>query len=277
MTETSESMSPFQMSQAILQDGQQTAQSHFQHNQMQLTPKGDNHQEEMNTNSFRETSFHQLLSEDQQYSPMQSCSTPSMQSQLSPSLQHMNQFGFQQQNHQLTQLGQYRMNEQNQAGLPMHHQFNGPFPQQQSAGGYYPMPHGFSGELNNPRMQIRAKVSKRGRRPKNSMEHITQSGVRHSMTGFDCKQQGFPGQVGNPRMPIPGKAKRGRRPKHLTQQNPHLGEQALQRFMCVFCRSLFVLLYILFWPLFCLFFFDIRILITSLVSSNSSHYKKLDI
>ena len=229
MTETSESMSPFQMSQAILQDGQQTAQSHFQHNQMQLTPKGDNHQEEMNTNSFRETSFHQLLSEDQQYSPMQSCSTPSMQSQLSPSLQHMNQFGFQQQNHQLTQLGQYRMNEQNQAGLPMHHQFNGPFPQQQSAGGYYPMPHGFSGELNNPRMQIRAKVSKRGRRPKNSMEHITQSGVRHSMTGFDCKQQGFPGQVGNPRMPIPGKAKRGRRPKHLTQQNPHLGEQALQQ------------------------------------------------
>jgi hypothetical protein len=56
-------------------------------------------------------------------------------------------------------VGQYRMNEQNQAGLPMHHQFNGPFPQQQSAGGYYPMPHGFSGELNNPRMQIRAKVS----------------------------------------------------------------------------------------------------------------------
>lgn len=228
MTETSENMSPFQMSQSILQDGQHTAQSHFQQNPMQLTPKGDNHQEEMNTNSFRETSFHQLLSEDQQYSPMQSCSTPSMQSQLSPSLQHMNQFGFQQQNHQLTQLGQYRMNEQNQAGLPMHHQFNGPFPQQ-SAGGYYPMPHGFSGELNNPRMQIRAKVSKRGRRPKNSMEHITQSGVRHSMTGFDCNQQGFPGQIGNPRMPIPGKAKRGRRPKHLTQQNPHLGEQVLQQ------------------------------------------------
>jgi hypothetical protein len=32
-------------------------------------------------------------------------------------------------------------------------------------------------------------------------------------------------------------------------------------FMCMFCRSLFVLLYFFFWPLCCLFFFDIRILI----------------
>ena len=32
--------------------------------------------------------------------------------------------------------------------------------------------------------------------------------------------------------------------------------------MCMFCRSLFVLLYLFFWPLCCLFFFDIRILIT---------------
>ena len=32
----------------------------------------------------------------------------------------------------------------------------------------------------------------------------------------------------------------------------------------VFCRSLFVLLYFFFWPLCCLFFFDVRILITSL-------------
>jgi hypothetical protein len=39
--------------------------------------------------------------------------------------------------------------------------------------------------------------------------------------------------------------------------------------MCMFCRSLFVLLYFFFWPLCCLFF-DIRILITPLVSSNSS-------
>ena len=40
--------------------------------------------------------------------------------------------------------------------------------------------------------------------------------------------------------------------------------------MCMFCRSLFVLFYFFFWPLCCLFFFDIRILITPLVSSNSS-------
>ena len=38
----------------------------------------------------------------------------------------------------------------------------------------------------------------------------------------------------------------------------------------MFCRSLFVLLYFFFWPLCCLFFFDLRILITHLVSSNSS-------
>ena len=41
-------------------------------------------------------------------------------------------------------------------------------------------------------------------------------------------------------------------------------------FMCMFCRSLFVLLYFFFWPLCCLFYFDMRILITPLVSSNSS-------
>ena len=35
-------------------------------------------------------------------------------------------------------------------------------------------------------------------------------------------------------------------------------------FICMFCRSLFVLLYFFFWPLRCLFFFDIWILITSL-------------
>ena len=38
-------------------------------------------------------------------------------------------------------------------------------------------------------------------------------------------------------------------------------------FICMICRSLFVLLYFFFWPLCCLFFFDIRILITPLVSS----------
>jgi len=32
--------------------------------------------------------------------------------------------------------------------------------------------------------------------------------------------------------------------------------------MCMFCRLLFVLLYFFFWPLCCLSFFDLRILIT---------------
>jgi hypothetical protein len=41
--------------------------------------------------------------------------------------------------------------------------------------------------------------------------------------------------------------------------------------MYMFCRSLFVLLLIFFWPLCCLCFFDIRILITPLISSNSSY------
>ena len=45
----------------------------------------------------------------------------------------------------------------------------------------------------------------------------------------------------------------------------------LHSFICLFCRSLFVLLYFFFWSLCCLFFFDIRILITPLVSSNSSY------
>jgi hypothetical protein len=40
--------------------------------------------------------------------------------------------------------------------------------------------------------------------------------------------------------------------------------------MCMFCRSLFVLLIFLFWPLCSMFFFDIRIMITPLVSSNFS-------
>jgi hypothetical protein len=38
----------------------------------------------------------------------------------------------------------------------------------------------------------------------------------------------------------------------------------------VFCRSLFILLFVFIWPLCCLSF-DLRLLITPLVSSNSSH------
>jgi hypothetical protein len=41
-------------------------------------------------------------------------------------------------------------------------------------------------------------------------------------------------------------------------------------FMCMFCRSLFVLLYFFLWTLCCLFLVDLRILITPLASSNSS-------
>ena len=40
-------------------------------------------------------------------------------------------------------------------------------------------------------------------------------------------------------------------------------------FMCMICRSLFVFLYFFLWPLCCMFFLDIRILIIPLVSSNS--------
>jgi hypothetical protein len=40
--------------------------------------------------------------------------------------------------------------------------------------------------------------------------------------------------------------------------------------MCMFCTSLFLLLPFLFWSLCFLFFFDLRILITTLLSSNSS-------
>jgi hypothetical protein len=43
----------------------------------------------------------------------------------------------------------------------------------------------------------------------------------------------------------------------------------------MFCRPLFVLLFVFFWPLGCLFFFDIRILIIRWVSSNSSYNHNL--
>ena len=42
-------------------------------------------------------------------------------------------------------------------------------------------------------------------------------------------------------------------------------------FKCMFCRSLFVFLSFFFLPLCCLSFFDLRILITPLLSSNSSY------
>ena len=51
----------------------------------------------------------------------------------------------------------------------------------------------------------------------------------------------------------------------------HLSSPPVFSFICIFCRSLFVLLYFFFWPLCCLFFFDTRIMIAPLVPSISSY------
>jgi hypothetical protein len=53
------------------------------------------------------------------------------------------------------------------------------------------------------------------------------------------------------------------------------GVRVTSCFICMFCRSLFVLLFFFFWPLCCLFFLDIRILITPLVSLYSLLYNYL--
>ena len=42
-------------------------------------------------------------------------------------------------------------------------------------------------------------------------------------------------------------------------------------FMRMFCRSVVVFLFFFFWPLYCLFFFDLQVM----VSSNSSHWQTL--
>ena len=60
-------------------------------------------------------------------------------------------------------------------------------------------------------------------------------------------------------------------PEHLSSSPVFSGVRVTRScFMYIFCRSLFVPLCFFFWPVCCLFFFDIRILITPLVSSNSS-------
>ena len=51
--------------------------------------------------------------------------------------------------------------------------------------------------------------------------------------------------------------------------------RSLVGFMCVFCRSLFVLLYFSFCTLCCVPFFDLRILTTPFVSSISSYIKNI--
>jgi hypothetical protein len=54
-------------------------------------------------------------------------------------------------------------------------------------------------------------------------------------------------------------------PEHLSSPRVFSGVHVTRSldFIFMFCRSLFALLYFFFWPLCCLFYFDIRILITS--------------
>ena len=61
-------------------------------------------------------------------------------------------------------------------------------------------------------------------------------------------------------------------PEHLSSPSVFSGVRVTRSLvLCVmFCRSLFVLLFFFFWSLCCLFFFDLWIMITPLVSSNSS-------
>ena len=63
-------------------------------------------------------------------------------------------------------------------------------------------------------------------------------------------------------------------PEHLSSPPGFSGDScySIFSFMCMFWRSLFILLYVFFCPLRCLFFFDVWILIAPLVSSNSSFY-----
>jgi hypothetical protein len=52
-------------------------------------------------------------------------------------------------------------------------------------------------------------------------------------------------------------------PGHLSSPRVFIGSCfSIFSFICTFCRSLFVLLYFFFWPLYRLFFFDLRVLIT---------------
>ena len=56
-------------------------------------------------------------------------------------------------------------------------------------------------------------------------------------------------------------------PRHMSSPPVFRGARVTRSLVLCVC---FVLFYFFFWPLCCLFFFDIRILITPLVSSNSS-------
>jgi hypothetical protein len=62
-------------------------------------------------------------------------------------------------------------------------------------------------------------------------------------------------------------------PEHLSSPRFSVGScYSIFSFMCMFCGSLFAVLYFFFWPLCCPSFFDVQILITPLVSSNSSRH-----
>ena len=58
-------------------------------------------------------------------------------------------------------------------------------------------------------------------------------------------------------------------PEHLRSPPGCNGVRVIRSLVC---RSLFVLLHLIYWSLYCLFFFHIRILITPLISPNSSSY-----
>jgi hypothetical protein len=61
-----------------------------------------------------------------------------------------------------------------------------------------------------------------------------------------------------------------RKKQHILDGWPLAQLLIVYSFMCMFGRSLFVLVYFFFWPLCCLFFFELGLLITPLVSSNLS-------
>jgi hypothetical protein len=66
-------------------------------------------------------------------------------------------------------------------------------------------------------------------------------------------------------------------PEHLSSPSVFSVVRAAQSlvFCVMFCRSSFAFLSFFIWPLCCLSFFDLRLLITPLVSSNSSYRDKV--
>jgi hypothetical protein len=63
--------------------------------------------------------------------------------------------------------------------------------------------------------------------------------------------------------------------KEIASDSIFCCKQSLALNEICFVRSMFVLFYVFFWSLCCLFFLDLRFLITPLVSSNSSYFHNL--